>query len=87
MKTYIISRARALGEHIAATGDTVRGAGEKFGVSKSTVHKDVTERLRAIDSQLYERVHDILELNLNERHLRGGNATREKYKNKNKSNL
>ena len=42
MKTYIETRARALGEHIAATGDTVRTAGEKFGVSKSTVHKDVT---------------------------------------------
>lgn len=80
MKTYIVSRARTLAEHIAATGDTVRGAGEKFGVSKSTVHKDVTERLRAIDSELYARVKDILEVNLNERHLRGGNATREKYK-------
>ena len=53
MKTYIVSRARTLAEHIAATGDTVRGAGEKFGVSKSTVHKDVTERLRDIDAQLY----------------------------------
>ena len=58
----------------------MRGAGEKFGISKSTVHKDVTERLRAIDSELYARVKDILEVNLNERHLRGGNATREKYK-------
>ena len=80
MKSYIVSRARTLAEHIAATGDPVRGAGEKFGISKSTVHKDVTERLRAIDSELYARVKDILEVNLNERHLRGGNATREKYK-------
>jgi putative DeoR family transcriptional regulator (stage III sporulation protein D) len=80
MKTYIVSRARTLAEHIAATGDTVRGAGEKFGVSKSTVHKDVTERLRDIDAQLYMRVKEILELNLNERHLRGGNATKEKYR-------
>ena len=80
MKSYIVSRARTLAEHIAATGDTVRGAGEKFGISKSTVHKAVTERLRAIDSELYARVKDILEVNLNERHLRGGNATREKYK-------
>lgn len=79
MKSYIISRARKLAEHIAATGDTVRGAGEKFGVSKSTVHKDVTERLRYIDGELYERVKEILELNLNERHLRGGKATKEKY--------
>ena len=80
MKTYIVSRARTLAEHIAATGDTVRGAGEKFGVSKSTVHKDVTERLREIDAQLYMRVKEILELNLKERHLRGGNATKEKYR-------
>ena len=80
MKTYIVSRARTLAEHIAATGDTVRGAGEKFGVSKSTVHKDVTERLQDIDAQLYMRVKEILELNLNERHLRGGNATKEKYR-------
>lgn len=80
MKSYIVSRARSLAEHIAATGDTVRGAGEKFGVSKSTVHKDVTERLRYIDAELYARVQEILEVNLNERHLRGGNATREKYK-------
>ena len=80
MKSYIVSRARTLAEHIAATGDTVRGAGEKFGISKSTVHKDVTERLRDIDAQLYMRVKEILELNLNERHLRGGNATKEKYR-------
>lgn len=86
MKTYIISRARTLGEHIAATGDTVRGAGEKFGVSKSTVHKDVTERLREIDAELYAKVKEILDYNLSERHLRGGNATKEKYAHeKNKS--
>lgn len=80
MKSYIVSRARTLGEHIARSGDTVRGAGEKFGVSKSTVHKDVTERLRDIDSVLYEKVQAVLSCNLSERHLRGGNATREKYK-------
>ena len=79
MKTYIETRTRMLGEHIAATGDTVRAAGEKFGVSKSTVHKDVTERLRDIDAELYIKVKEILDLNLSERHLRGGNATREKY--------
>lgn len=80
MKNYIQSRALALGEHIAATGDTVRAAGEKFGVSKSTVHKDVTERLRRIDAELYEKVKKILGVNLSERHLRGGMATRDKYK-------
>lgn len=79
MKSHIQTRARTLAEHIAATGDTVRGAGEKFGVSKSTVHKDVTERLRDIDAPLYARVKEILDKNLSERHLRGGNATKEKY--------
>lgn len=79
MKTYIVSRARQLAEHIANTGDTVRAAGEKFGVSKSTVHKDVTERLQGIDPELYAKVKDILDINLSERHLRGGNATKEKY--------
>lgn len=79
MKHYIESRARALGEHIASTGDTVRAAGEKFGISKSTVHKDVTERLRDIDGELYIKVKGILDINLSERHLRGGNATKEKY--------
>ena len=83
MKPYILTRARTLAEHIAATGDTVRAAGEKFGVSKSTVHKDVTERLREIDAELYDRVKEILDLNLSERHLRGGNATKEKYARRN----
>ena len=79
MKSYILSRARSLGEHIAATGDTVRATGEKFGVSKSTVHKDVTERLKLVDGELYLKVKEILDYNLSERHLRGGNATKEKY--------
>ena len=79
MKSYILSRAKALGEHIAATGDTVRATGEKFCVSKSTVHKDVTERLKLVDDELYRKVKEILDYNLSERHLRGGNATKEKY--------
>lgn len=79
MKTTMQTRVRSLAEHIASTGDTVRGTGDKFGVSKSTVHKDVTERLRAIDPQLYVLVKENLEKNLRERHLRGGEATREKY--------
>lgn len=79
MKSYMIERARALGTYIVQSGDTVRGAGEKFGVSKSTVHKDVTERLKAIDESLYVRVKEVLDKNLSERHLRGGNATKLKY--------
>lgn len=73
-------RARACGEYIAQTGCTVRACAERFGVGKSTVHKDVTERLRAIDARLFCRVRRVLGINLRERHLRGGAATRRKYK-------
>ena len=59
---------------------TVRAAASKFGVSKSTVHKDLTERLRNIDFTLYESVKTVLEQNKAERHIRGGLATRKKYK-------
>ena len=58
---------------------TVRAAAARFGVSKSTVHKDMTERLRGIDRLLYEKVRLVLEVNKAERHLRGGDATRRKY--------
>ena len=51
-----------------------------FSISKSTVHKDVSERLRLIDADLFEQVRQVLNLNLSERHIRGGNATRDKYK-------
>jgi putative DeoR family transcriptional regulator (stage III sporulation protein D) len=59
---------------------TVRAAAKQFGISKSTVHKDMTERLRDIDRLLYEKVRLILEQNKAERHLRGGAATRRKYR-------
>ena len=72
-------RARALGEWIVANRATVRAAAARFGVSKSTVHKDMTERLRDIDRLLYEKVRLVLECNKAERHLRGGDATRRKY--------
>lgn len=85
MKKYMRERARALGEHIVATGDTVRGAGEKFGISKSTVHKDVTERLEYVDESLCMRVKEVLSKNLSERHLRGGDATRRKYEHEKQS--
>ncbi len=73
-------RAEILGEYIATTGATVRAAGRKFGVSKSTVHKDVTERLKNTRPQLFLQVKQVLEKNKEERHIRGGMATRRKYK-------
>ena len=73
-------RARELAEWIIANQATVRAAAARFGVSKSTVHKDVRERLPTVDRLLYEKVALVLEQNKAERHLRGGNATRRKYK-------
>ena len=72
-------RARETGEYVAATGATVRAAAKMFGVSKSTVHKDLAERLKTVDGELYEKVCRILEKNRAERHLRGGMATKLKY--------
>lgn len=69
----------ACAEYIVATGCTVRACSAHFSISKSTVHKDVSERLQYIDADLFERVRQILDLNLSERHIRGGLATREKY--------
>ena len=66
-------------EYIVETGCTVRACSAHFSVSKSTVHKDVSERLKYIDADLYEKVRKVLTLNLNERHIRGGIATKEKY--------
>ena len=73
-------RARELAEWIVENKATVRAAAARFGVSKSTVHKDMTERLREIDRLLYEKVRLVLEVNKAERHLRGGDATRRKYR-------
>lgn len=72
-------RAIIIGRHIAETGDTVRAAAEKFGVSKSTVHKDVADRLENINPVLWREVKTVLDRNKAERHLRGGEATRQKY--------
>ena len=80
MRTNIEERARGLADYIIRNKATVRAAAERFGVSKSTVHKDMTERLREIDRLRYEKVRLILEQNKAERHLRGGDATRRKYK-------
>ncbi len=73
-------RAVVLGEYIIETGATVRAAAKKFHVSKSTVHKDVSDRLRAVNPQLYKEVRHVLEVNKAQRHIRGGIATREKYR-------
>ena len=74
------ARARALAEYVIETGGTVRAAAQRFGISKSTVHKDLTERLEEWDRVLYLQVKAVLEKNKAERHLRGGEATRIKYK-------
>lgn len=79
MWDYIEQRAIKCAEYIIETGCTVRACSAHFCISKSTVHKDVTERLQAVDADLYERVRQVLDLNLSERHIRGGLATKEKY--------
>ncbi len=82
MWDYIEERAVKCAEYIVETGCTVRACSAHFCVSKSTVHKDVTERLLDIDEELYEKVRKVLLLNLNERHIRGGIATKQKYEKK-----
>ena len=80
MREDINMRARSLALYIIETGSTVRAAARRFGVSKSTVHKDLAERLYVIDRALYEQARQILDKNKAERHIRGGEATRRKYK-------
>lgn len=72
-------RCVILGEYIKETGATVRMTAKEFGVSKSTVHKDVAEKLKYENTKLYEDVKEVLSKNKAERHLRGGNATKQKY--------
>ena len=79
MTDTIDERARALALYVLETGATVRAAAERFGVSKSTVHKDLTERLERSDRPLWLRVRTVLDRNKAERHLRGGEATRRRY--------
>lgn len=83
MKSDIERRAVELAEYILENKTTVRAAAKHFGVSKSTVHKDLTERLEMINRPLFLRVKEILEVNKAERHIRGGIATRIKYKGSN----
>ena len=79
---YIAERAVKEAEHIISTGATVRACANYFGISKSTVHKDVSERLKDVDAALYAGVRQVLDKNLSERHILGGLATRDKYRGK-----
>ena len=79
MKVEPEQRAALLGEYIAKNSATVRAAARAFGCSKSTVHKDVSSRLRRVDPDLFQWVQAVLARNKAERHLRGGAATRRKY--------
>ena len=80
MHTNITNRVIQLADHVIATGDTVRSAAEKYGISKSTVHKDLSDRLFYIDRAKYAKVRSVLDKNLSERHIRGGIATKRKYR-------
>ena len=79
MKPYIEKRAVEIGTYIVEKSATVRHAAKNFGVSKSTVHKDVSERLVYVNPALAKQVRKVLDLNKSERHIRGGMATKEKY--------
>lgn len=79
MKAYIEERAVEIAKYITGNNTTVRQTAKKFGVSKSTVHKDVSERLQYINPVLASEVRKVLEVNKAERHIRGGMATKEKY--------
>ena len=79
MKDYIEERAIEIADYIIATNATVRQAAKKFGVSKSTVHKDCVERMNEINASLAAEVRKVLDINKSERHIRGGLATRKKY--------
>lgn len=80
MKNSIEERACDLAVYIIENKATVRSAAKQFGISKSTVHKDLSERLEHINRALYVQVKEVMDLNKAERHIRGGNATRKKYK-------
>ena len=79
MKDYIEERAVEIANYIIETKATVRQAAKKFGISKSTVHKDCTDRLKQLNPGLASEVRQVLVVNKQERHIRGGPATREKY--------
>ena len=79
MKEYIEERATEIANYIIETNATVRQTAKQFGVSKSTVHKDVVERLPQFNMNLAQKARKVLDINKSERHIRGGLATKEKY--------
>lgn len=79
MKEYIEERAVEIANYIIDYNATVRQTAKQFGVSKSTVHKDVTERLALVNAALAQEARKVLDINKSERHIRGGLATKEKY--------
>lgn len=79
MDATIEQRACELAVYIIETGATVRACAKRFGISKSTVHKDLSQRLPKCNKSLYRQVRQVLDLNKAQRHIRGGIATREKY--------
>ncbi|MFI3325656.1 MAG: sporulation transcriptional regulator SpoIIID [Clostridia bacterium] len=79
MNDFVEQRAVHFGQYIIENKATVRQTAKVFGISKSTVHKDVSQRLKYINKKLYAEVKDVLEENKSQRHIRGGIATRQKY--------
>ena len=79
MRFVVEERAVELGRYIVENSTTVRAAAKQFGISKSTVHTDVSRRLERLDPQLYSQVRAVLDINKAQRHIRGGLATKEKY--------
>ena len=79
MKAYIEERVLGIAAYLLETGAMVRAAAGKFKISKSTVHKDVTERLVELNPSLAKQVRRVLQKNMEERHIRGGEATRQRY--------
>ncbi|GAA0177731.1 sporulation transcriptional regulator SpoIIID [Clostridium sediminicola] len=80
MKDYIEERVLEVAKYIIESKATIRKTAKVFGVSKSTIHKDMTERLPKINPQIAEKAKNVLDLNKAERHIRGGKATKMKYK-------
>lgn len=86
MREDLIERCKVLGAYISENKATIRQAARRFSYSKSTVHIDVSKRLKEVDENLFERVKKVLENNFEEKHLRGGIATKNKYENMKKNN-
>ena len=80
MRPHIEERVIDIARYVAERKVTVRDAAKRFGISKSTVHKDLRDRLPKLDKQLYKEVDEVLNVNLAERHIRGGEAIRRKYR-------